>query len=124
MFVCRSRSLVKFVSKLPIGLRAARLAAYALSSGDCKSAHWAARSFFTPSEVRVLVAQLTDEDMTEDLILERLRASTAQADQKIADAICRIELTGYMRNQLLRDSDVMSMAHGLSFACLLSIAML
>lgn len=29
------------------------------------------------------------------------------------DAISYLELSGYMRNQLLRDSDVMSMAHGL-----------
>ena len=29
------------------------------------------------------------------------------------DSVSRLELTRYMRNQLLRDSDVMSMAHGL-----------
>ena len=30
-----------------------------------------------------------------------------------ADAVSALELMGYMRNQLLKDSDVMSMAHGL-----------
>jgi asparagine synthase (glutamine-hydrolysing) len=33
--------------------------------------------------------------------------------QSVADAVSELELTRYMRNQLLRDSDVMSMAHGL-----------
>jgi asparagine synthase (glutamine-hydrolysing) len=35
------------------------------------------------------------------------------SDPTPEDTVSRLELTRYMRNQLLRDSDVMSMAHGL-----------
>jgi len=35
------------------------------------------------------------------------------SDPTPEDTVSRLELTHYMRNQLLRDSDVMSMAHGL-----------
>ena len=40
-------------------------------------------------------------------------ASNPSPAAEVADEISRLELTRYMRNQLLRDSDVMSMAHGL-----------
>ncbi|WP_218280712.1 asparagine synthase (glutamine-hydrolyzing) [Verrucomicrobium spinosum] len=53
------------------------------------------------------------------LVLNRPQVSMKQSSsswsipQDGPDAVSALELTHYMRNQLLRDSDVMSMAHGL-----------
>ena len=44
---------------------------------------------------------------------QHLNGSTFSDGLGLSDAISALELTLYMRNQLLRDSDVMSMAHGL-----------
>ena len=41
------------------------------------------------------------------------RAEESPADPTPEDTISRLELTRYMRNQLLRDSDVMSMAQSI-----------
>ena len=46
----------------------------------------------------------------DDIASLRLPQATAQDER---DAVSECELSLYMRNQLLKDSDVMSMAHGL-----------
>ena len=44
---------------------------------------------------------------------ETKRSWPESAAENMLDAMSELELAGYMRNQLLKDSDVMSMAHGL-----------
>jgi asparagine synthase (glutamine-hydrolysing) len=73
------------------------------------AAYWAMRGIFTPSEV--------------DLLLQRYGCENAAGHSTIAlhvppqptleDEVSYLEVTRYMRNQLLRDSDVMSMAWSL-----------
>lgn len=70
--------------------------------------HRAYRGVFPPAEVRKLVAYFTGGNVQQ--VTEPV-AEVWPGD--IADRISYLELTRYMRNQLLRDSDVMSMAHGL-----------
>ena len=91
--------------------RARRLAFYMRSNGCPLNAYWTMRSFFSPEEASQLV---------EDLIGVRPISDPAQwldtwnelnADDP--NLVGYLETTRYMRNQLLRDSDVMSMAHGL-----------
>lgn len=75
------------------------------------AAYWAYRGIFTPREANLLaskyVCEGTDDDGASALIWELGNPSTNQ------DGVSEMELTRYMRNQLLRDSDVMSMSWGL-----------
>ncbi|NBV22690.1 MAG: asparagine synthase (glutamine-hydrolyzing) [Proteobacteria bacterium] len=72
------------------------------------TAYAAMRGIFTASEAALLTRRylgVTEWEMPAHMELP--------ADPTTEDTVSRLELTGYMRNQLLRDSDVMSMAHGL-----------
>jgi asparagine synthase (glutamine-hydrolysing) len=91
--------------------KAQRLAAFLASDGGPTAAYWAMRSFFTPAEVRRLVEYYTGLDC--DRSDRELLSGTVPAQPTPQDIVGYLETTRYMRNQLLRDSDVMSMAHGL-----------
>ncbi len=83
-----------------------RLADYLRGPGDVPAAFSALRGIFSQQEAAALTAWLADSsDRTDGPDL------TDQADPR--DHVSALEMTRYMRNQLLRDSDVMSMAHGL-----------
>lgn len=74
------------------------------------NAYAAYRGIHTDAEARALVACFADADGCADAAPgggERVDYPTE------ADEICALELRRYMSNQLLRDSDVMSMANGL-----------
>ena len=75
-------------------------------------AYWAMRGVFTPPETRSLLhAYLGDgADGAGD---EAAVQFHVPAQPTPSDAVSHLELTRYMCNQLLRDSDVMSMAWGL-----------
>jgi asparagine synthase (glutamine-hydrolysing) len=72
------------------------------------TAYAALRGTFTDAEATTLTRHYTGEEVVHDFSAEDL-----PADPTSEDTVSRLELTRYMRNQLLRDSDVMSMAHGL-----------
>lgn len=72
------------------------------------TAYAALRGTFTDVEATMLTRHYTGEEVVADFSSEEL-----PADPTPEDTVSRLELTHYMRNQLLRDSDVMSMAHGL-----------
>lgn len=80
-----------------------RMADFLRSAGTVEDAYGALRGIFSKGEAAALTAWITGSKISQ----------TGQTGQTIADAISELELTRYMRNQLLRDSDVMSMAHGL-----------
>jgi len=72
------------------------------------SAYGAFRAVFTRREARALLRRY-DLDMR-----EAPEAADAVADDPTPeDSVSRMEMTKYMRNQLLRDADTMSMAYGL-----------
>lgn len=97
----------------PTGPRA-RFAEFLASSGSAIDAYRAMRGCFTSYESKKLVAHITGEsfkslrDFEMDWEQDEAFATWAPGDQ-----VSYLELTRYMRNQLLRDSDVMSMAWGL-----------
>ena len=66
------------------------------------------RGIFTPEEAEKLAQHATG---AREFVNARDGSPALAAN--VCDAISELELTRYMRNQLLRDSDVMSMAHGL-----------
>jgi asparagine synthase (glutamine-hydrolysing) len=64
---------------------------------------------FGPSDLRLLGA----EHWLGPGIPEELFTPPEPGTREVADAVALLEMTRYMRNQLLRDTDAMSMAHSL-----------
>lgn len=79
------------------------------------SAYEACRSLFTASEAAALAWFLLDRKVTAVAAAGSTapQAPAAGLPRAVEDAVSVLELTRYMRNQLLRDSDVMSMRWGL-----------
>lgn len=65
------------------------------------------RAIYSRAEARTLAAHYAGRDPAADFVDEVI-----PADPTPEDMISRLEMTRYMRNQLLRDCDVMSMASG------------
>lgn len=103
------RSMISSLLRLsPPGSRWRRLAAFLCSGGSWLDAYHVQRGIFTRQEAELVAHRLTG------------RQVTGSADACDGDPPCDgpaavgfLEVTRYMRNQLLRDSDVFSMAHGL-----------
>ena len=93
-------------------LRVGRIADFLDSPGSVVDAWSAMRGFFTASEAKILVKDWLGLEF--DLTTINPECSVdVDSRSSIADQISACEMTGYMRNQLLRDSDVMSMRWGL-----------
>ncbi|MCC6509096.1 MAG: asparagine synthase (glutamine-hydrolyzing) [Pirellulaceae bacterium] len=98
--------IARMLSGLPFPPRYQRLLSFLQSTGSAPWAHWAVRGFFLPSETRQLMRHFGVSDQivpTDDISLPH----------DVLNQVAFLETTRYMRNQLLRDSDVMSMAVGL-----------
>jgi asparagine synthase (glutamine-hydrolysing) len=82
--------------------------------GDCRTAYLACRGLFVGRFLRELLAP--DFEKFAYRAQERFMDETAWTTNNHLPsrlAVGGLEVTRYMRNQLLRDTDVMSMAHGL-----------
>jgi asparagine synthase (glutamine-hydrolysing) len=96
----------------------ARWTHFAASGGSLVEAYRAQRGFFLPAEIDdvagpELRAASADRDVSEAISrAERARLEPAGTEQPEA-AVARMETRQYLQSQLLRDLDVMSMAHGL-----------
>jgi asparagine synthase (glutamine-hydrolysing) len=77
---------------------------------DLESTYTMFRGIFTHAEAEALVRHYATDV---PVALDQQRDASEIADPTARDAISRLELTRYMRNQPLRDSDTMSMAWGL-----------
>lgn len=75
------------------------------------TAYWCMRGIFTPNESKQLLRHYLGDGSFE--LEEGIRHFTVPRQPTLEDTVSYLELTRYMRNQLLRDSDVMSMASGL-----------
>lgn len=78
--------------------------------GGLDDAYRAYRGVFPMADAVRLAAHFTGA--SEQAVCESLQTASASLPGGAANAVSYLELTRYMRNQLLRDSDVMSMAHG------------
>ena len=65
------------------------------------------RGIFTRDEARMLTRHYLGSDVSNDAESDGLAS-----DPTVEDSVSRLEMTRYMRNQLLRDADIMSMASG------------
>lgn len=87
--------------------RARRLGDMLGQPPDLSASYATFRGIFTRSEARQLTRQFVGDPPDDDDA-----TSEAPSDPTPQDAACRLEMTRYLRNQLLRDADVMSMARG------------
>ncbi len=90
------------------GNRGPRLAEYFRGDGSIDSAHRCMRGIFTRHDTEQLLKRYLSHLPPPDSVVGGESAAHRPHDQ-----VSLLELTTYMRNQLLRDSDVMSMAWGL-----------
>jgi asparagine synthase (glutamine-hydrolysing) len=104
-------AISKFGQSARFPSKVRRLSALLGSPGDHSSAYWTMRGFFTPREIDALVKAYTGDDYSGRV--SDLLGATMPSQPTEKDRVSYLEMTRYMRNQLLRDSDVMSMAHGL-----------
>lgn len=88
----------------------ARLGSALRDGGTLPQLYDAFRGIFPSRHARALARHLTGEAPSRKVERSGNEWSAAPSPR---DAICILEMSRYMRNQLLRDSDVMSMAHGL-----------
>lgn len=120
MFLHRSlgpfRNLASAITKrfFPSGPKS-RLTSFLKSHGTVEDAYGAMRGIFTDGQVKEVVQSIKSRGYTITNHEEAEIDSNQQlrSDWHLQDQISFLELTRYMRNQLLRDSDVMSMAWGL-----------
>ena len=89
--------------------RTNRLGQFLCDAPITAAAYWATRGIFTPEEVQRLLPRY---GCTESGVETQL-AMYVPAQPTLLDEISYLEIARYMRNQLLRDSDVMSMAWSL-----------
>lgn len=73
------------------------------------AAYWAMHGIFTPAEAQQIMRRYLGDDADHTEIIH----FPVQAQPTPEDKVSHLEVTRYMRNQLLRDSDVMSMTWGL-----------
>lgn len=88
-----------------------RIGSYLRGTPDLASAYGYFRGVFSEKEARALSNRFVPG--SGDPPRARRGRCFARAEASARERISLFELTQYMRNQLLRDSDVMSMAHGL-----------
>jgi asparagine synthase (glutamine-hydrolysing) len=74
---------------------------------ELSTSYAAFRGIFTRAEARALTGQFVSTAIPDDLSFEPM-----PIDPTPQDGACRLEMTKYLCNQLLRDTDVMSMACG------------
>src|SRR5438046_9671198 len=73
-------------------------------------AYWCMRGIFPPLEATALLERYFPNQI---VLPENGTDFDVPRQPTLEDEVSYLELTRYMRNQLLRDSDVFSMAHGL-----------
>ncbi|MBI4142354.1 asparagine synthase (glutamine-hydrolyzing) [Candidatus Uhrbacteria bacterium] len=89
----------------------AKVAAYLTSSGDAMACYAIARQLFHPDVCRQLLSGVRSE--ADHAWSSATGVAEELAGLDAARTVSLLELRGYLANTLLRDSDVMSMAHGL-----------
>lgn len=85
-----------------------RMGAFLQDPGDAMNCYYSVRGLFSPREARQIVSHYLPEAQAAFKV-----DSSYFAQPTLEDQVSALESAKYMRNQLLRDSDVMSMAFAL-----------
>jgi len=102
-------ALARMIRALTRDGKALRVADWVGRAGGLGAAHRLARGIFSEPETRILCSHFGLGDAR----LPELRDPAEATHGSDCAAVAELETRGYLRNQLLRDSDVMSMANGL-----------
>jgi asparagine synthase (glutamine-hydrolysing) len=89
-----------------------RMGRFLLSEGKCDAAYEIVRSVYSDEDARKLSDMYLPRSVTNDE-MHVCETAVDEPIPEVAENISYLELNRYMLNQLLRDSDVMSMANGL-----------
>lgn len=117
---CRQVGMLPYVNAL-LGLclrglattsRFKRLGHFLTDRPSPAVAYWCIRGIFSPDESWKLTQYFLG-DQAKHEIVDALRYFVIPRQPTMEDSVCYLELSRYMRNQLLRDSDVMSMSSSL-----------
>ncbi len=94
--------------------QAARWRHASSSGGDLPELYRASRGFFMPGELtRIAGPALLDRpEVAAEVAAIEADMLAAAGPERATASVARLETCGYLRQQLLRDVDVMSMAHG------------
>jgi asparagine synthase (glutamine-hydrolysing) len=96
--------------KTSVGSAYHRLADYLDGDGSWQHAYHAMRGIFTADEAKRLTKHLIGKEPSSEAFGGEDQEPLPRSPRSIVD---HFEVTRYLRNQLLRDSDLFSMAHGL-----------
>jgi asparagine synthase (glutamine-hydrolysing) len=99
----------RMIESLNVSPRIKRFGQYLQGMPTTAAAYWTMRGIFTPREVRQLLPRYCPDHCDSDSEID----TYVPSQPTLEDEVSYLELTRYMRNQLLRDSDVMSMAWSL-----------
>jgi len=105
-----SQSLGWAISALSTSSRLDRLGCYLMGRPGEMTAYWCMRGIFNPSEAAALTRHFLG---AAPVVEEAMYHMQIPQQPQMEDSVSYMELTCYLRNQLLRDADVMSMASGL-----------
>lgn len=103
---------IRRLEQLSPGARARRTCDYLGGPASLSRAYEAFRGVFTPRECASICHCLLPGLNSVSRQNQPEQREAARSNPDLGDAISQLELTRYLRNQLLRDADVMSMAHG------------
>jgi asparagine synthase (glutamine-hydrolysing) len=99
----------RIVERYGLSPRARRVGSLLTGRPTSAAAYWCMRGIFTPLEADALVKRYYDQSSFH----RPIAFYHVPTQPTLEDEVSYLELTRYMRNQLLRDSDVMSMAWSL-----------
>lgn len=99
------------IKNKPTGSAYQRLSAYLKSGGSWLHAYHAMRGIFTPEEAARLAKHISGHEPGSPPFADSDEAQLQGSRPR--SIVAHFEVTRYLRNQLLRDSDLFSMAHGL-----------
>ena len=114
VYCVRCAPAIRGLERLSPGARARRACDYLAVRPASPRAYAAFRGVFTPRGCRLLQAVIVSWPGLNSVSRQNQpeQREAARSNPDLGDAISQLELTRYLRNQLLRDADVMSMAHG------------
>ncbi len=106
------RTLDKAFERLGGSPRVSRALSIAAAGGNGRSTYAAIRCMFTDSQILRLVSPALRSAVDEEFSRPYEALSESLGDANPVNEYSRRELTSYLRNTLLHDTDIMSMSHG------------
>lgn len=98
------------LEQLTTSPRLKRLGDFLQQTPTTATAYRSFRGIFSDQEARILASQYLQNSALLTNVRQKVKPQYSNNFASLEDEVSQLEITQYMRNQLLRDSDVMSMA--------------